>query len=84
MVMLKVAAQGHVALPRDVQRHLGVKPGDQIDLDLMPNGRVMLKASQLPGSIDDFIDLLAGKTKKTLTIEEMNKLAAAGWAGKRS
>ncbi len=33
------------------------------------------------GKIEDFFGILAGKTKKVATIEEMNEAAAAGWAG---
>ena len=32
-------------------------------------------------ALEAFIGCLAGKTDKVLTIEEMNKIAAAGWAG---
>jgi len=34
------------------------------------------------GTIHDFIGILAGKTKKVATIEEINEAAALGWAGK--
>jgi hypothetical protein len=33
------------------------------------------------GNIRNFFGLLAGKTKKVATIEEINEAAAAGWAG---
>jgi hypothetical protein len=33
------------------------------------------------GDIRDFFGMLAGKTKKVATIEEINKAAADGWAG---
>jgi hypothetical protein len=33
------------------------------------------------GDIRDFFGLLAGKTKKVATIEEINEAVAAGWAG---
>lgn len=32
------------------------------------------------GDISDFFGVLAGKTKKVATIEEINEAAAAGWA----
>ncbi|MFY7955342.1 MAG: AbrB/MazE/SpoVT family DNA-binding domain-containing protein, partial [Burkholderiaceae bacterium] len=38
---------------------------------------------QPTGSIDDFLGMLAGKTRKIATIEEINEAAAAGWAGKK-
>lgn len=36
---------------------------------------------QRDDALEAFIGCLAGKTDKVLTIEEMNKIAAAGWAG---
>ena len=39
------------------------------------------RAARPTGSIESFIGMLAGKTKKVATIEEMNEAAAAGWAG---
>jgi len=35
------------------------------------------------GTIDEFLGLLAGKTTKVATLEEINQAAAAGWAGER-
>ena len=32
-------------------------------------------------ALEAFIGCLAGKTDKVLTVEEMNEIAAAGWAG---
>jgi hypothetical protein len=61
--------------------HLGVKPGGKIVLDLLPNGRGVIRAAKAGGKIESFIGMLAGKTKKIATIEEMNEAAAEGWAG---
>jgi len=63
-------------------QHLGVKPGGKIELDLLPDGRGMIRAARPSGRIEDFFGVLAGKTKKVATIEEMNEAAARGWAGK--
>jgi len=63
-------------------RHLGIKPGEKIELDLLPDGRGMIRAARPGGTIDDFIGFLAGKTKKVATIEEINEAAADGWAGR--
>jgi len=83
MTKLTVTTRGQVTFRKDVLQHLGIKPGERIELDLLPDGRVMLKAARPSGSIDDFIGLLAGKTKKPLTIEEINEITAAGWAGEK-
>lgn len=81
MATLTVTARGQVTFRKKVMEHLGVKPGDKIELDLLPDGRGMLRAARPPGRIEDFFGVLAGKTKKVATIEEMNEAAAQGWAG---
>lgn len=78
---LTVTARGQVTLRKKVMQHLGIKPGGKIELDLLPDGRGMVRAARPSGTIDDFIGMLAGKTTKVATIEEMNEAAARGWAG---
>lgn len=63
-------------------QHLGIKPGEKIGLDLLPDGRGMLKAAKPAGTIDGFVGLLAGRTKKVASIEEINEATAQAWAGK--
>jgi hypothetical protein len=43
----------------------------------------VLKAARPAGTIASFVGLLAGKTQKVATIEEINEAAAQGWAGKQ-
>lgn len=80
MTILTVTARGQVTFRRDVLRHLGIRPGEKIELDKLPDGRVALRAARPAGAIEDFLGLLAGKTRKVATIEEINAAAAAGWA----
>jgi len=82
MTTLTVTARGQVTFRKKVLEHLGIKPGDKIALDLLPDGRGLLHAAKPGGKIEDFIGRLAGKTKKVATIEEINEAAANGWAGK--
>ena len=82
MTTLTVTARGQVTFRKDVLQHLGIKPGEKIELDLLPDGRGVLKAARPAASIADFVGLLAGKTHKVATIEEINAAAAQGWAGK--
>jgi bifunctional DNA-binding transcriptional regulator/antitoxin component of YhaV-PrlF toxin-antitoxin module len=81
MTTLTVTARGQVTFRKDVLQHLGIKPGEKIELDLLPDGRGILKAARLAGTIDDFVGLLAGKTKKVASIEEINAATAQDWAG---
>ncbi len=81
MTTLNVTAPGQVTFRKDLLQHLGIKPGEKIEVDLLPDGRAALKAARPAGTIADFLGLLAGKTAKVATIEEMNAAAAKGWAG---
>lgn len=83
MASLTVSSRGQVTLRREVLRHLGIEPGGKIELELLPNGGASLKAAQPKGSVEDFIGMLKGKSKKVATLEEMQQAIADGWAGKR-
>jgi len=81
MPTLAVTMKGQVTLKRDLLRHLGIRPGERVELDLLPGGELRLKATRPPGTIDDFIGRHKGKVQKALTIEEMNDIISSGWAG---
>ena len=83
MTTLTVTAKGQVTFRKDVLQHLGIKPGEKIELDLLPDGRGLLRAARPGGKIDDFVGLLAGRTAKVATLDEIAEAAAKGWAGKR-
>jgi antitoxin PrlF len=82
MAILTVTTRGQVTFRRDILRHLGIRPGEKIELQKLPDGRVIVKAARPAGKIDAFLGLLAGKTKETATLDEINEEAAAGWAGR--
>jgi antitoxin PrlF len=83
MAILTVTARGQVTFRKDVLRHLGIEPGEKIELDKLPDGRVTLRAKRPAGTIDGFLGLLAGKTNKRATLDEINEAAAKGWSGRR-
>ena len=83
MTTLTVTARGQVTFRKKVLQHLDIKPGEKVALELLPDGRGLLRAAKPIGSIDGFLGLLANRTKKVATVEEMNEAAARGWAGKK-
>jgi len=83
MTTLTVTARGQVTFRKDVLQHLGIEPGEKIELDKLPDGRVTLRAIRPSGTIDGFLGLLAGKTKKVATLDEIDEAAAVGWAGQK-
>lgn len=72
MTTLSVTARGQVTFRKEVLQHLGIKPGDRIEIDLLPDGRAELKAAAQKGSIRELAGLLKGKTNgKVLSIDEI-------------
>ncbi|HVI05556.1 MAG TPA: AbrB/MazE/SpoVT family DNA-binding domain-containing protein [Sphingomicrobium sp.] len=88
MSTLSVTARGQITIRKDVLKHLGIRPGGKIRLDLLPDGRAELKADEPEGSWDDLWNFFAGKTNGArFTIEEINDAiadaGAAAGAGKK-
>ena len=83
MPTLKVTAKGQVTLRQDVLKHLDVRPGEKINVEKLPDGRIEMKAARSKGQISDVFNFLKKENGPALSIEEINELAADGWAGKR-
>jgi antitoxin PrlF len=83
MTKLTVTGRGQVTFRKDVLQHLGIQKGGKIELDKLPDGRVSLRAARPAGKIDDFLGLLAGRTNKVATLDEIDAAATAGWAGQK-
>jgi len=100
MTSLTIAENGQLTLGREALHHLGLQPGDTIELAPLPGGELLLKPTVAKKTIKDFIGRHAGKVKhrqaierfihaldgktyleRPMTIEEMNEIIAAGWAG---
>lgn len=83
MGTLTITAKGQVTLRKDVLQHLGVRPGDRVDVEMLPDGRVEVRAARPPGSIADAFNFLKQQDGPSLSIEEMNEIAGQGWASRR-
>ena len=83
MTTLTVTAKGQVTLRKDILKHLGIEPGGKLTVDILPDGRIVARAAQPQGTIADAFDFLKQAGRPTLTIDNMNRIAAQGWAGKR-
>lgn len=81
MSNLTVTAKGQVTLRKDILRHLGVQPGEQIAVDKLPGGRIEVRAKRGQGDISKVFGQLKRHSRRPLSIEEINEIAARGWAG---
>jgi bifunctional DNA-binding transcriptional regulator/antitoxin component of YhaV-PrlF toxin-antitoxin module len=82
MSTLTVTAKGQVTLRKDLLEHLGVQPGQKVSVDKLPDGRVEVKAAST-GKISDVFGCLKKPGRRPVSVEEMNRIAARGWAWKK-
>lgn len=80
MTVLTITAKGQVTLKQDLLKHLGVSPGEKIEADKLPDGRIVVRAMAQDGAITDFVGCLARRRGPKLTIDEINEIAMQGWA----
>ena len=78
MPTLRITAKGQVTLKKELLAHLGVGPGDQVDVDVTARG-VTLLPHRRTGSVDDFVGMFADVPNR-LSIEQMGEITADGWA----
>jgi len=83
MSTLTVTAKGQVTLRKDLLEHLGVRPGEKIEVETLPDGRIEGRAARPAGKISDAFNILKRPGAPVLSIDEINSLAAQGWARKR-
>ncbi|MEC5292197.1 AbrB/MazE/SpoVT family DNA-binding domain-containing protein [Aurantimonas sp. C2-6-R+9] len=53
MTTLIITSKGRITLPEDVLKHLGVAPGENLEADLNPGGRIILRAVQRRSTRED-------------------------------
>ncbi|WP_276121450.1 AbrB/MazE/SpoVT family DNA-binding domain-containing protein [Pararhizobium qamdonense] len=80
MATLTVTARGQVTFRKDILQHLGIRPGEKVELNLLPDGKAELMAVRVKGSFRDLHGSLKGKTNgRVLSVEEINEaIAEAG------
>ena len=83
MALLTVTVRGQMTLRKEVLQHLGIRPGEKVELALLPGGQGLLTAARPAGTIDGFVGLLAGRTSKVATLEEITKATAQGRSAQR-
>ncbi len=83
MPTLTITAKGQITLKQELLRHMNVAPGQKVEIDKMPDGRIAISATVKKGSIKAFSGALARKGIPKLTIEQIKRITEDGWAGKR-
>ena len=79
-ISLTVTAKGQITLRKTVLEHLGVRPGDKVDVDLLKDRRMQVRAKR-GKPVATIFGMLARPSTPRRSVEELNDAAASGWAG---
>ena len=83
MTVLTITAKGQITLKQELLRHLNIIPGQKIEVNKLPDGRLVVGSASRKGSIDKFIGSLEQKGGPRLSIAQIKKITEDAWAGKR-
>jgi bifunctional DNA-binding transcriptional regulator/antitoxin component of YhaV-PrlF toxin-antitoxin module len=83
MPTLTVTAKGQITLKQELLRHLEVVPGQKVEVNKLPDGRLVVGAASQKHSIAEFSGSLARKGGPRFTIAQIKKITEDAWAGKR-
>jgi bifunctional DNA-binding transcriptional regulator/antitoxin component of YhaV-PrlF toxin-antitoxin module len=72
-IELKVTAKGQVTLRQAVLEHLGTEPGQKVDVSLLPDGRVELRAVDARLPLSRLRGILRHERSRPVTLEEMQE-----------
>jgi bifunctional DNA-binding transcriptional regulator/antitoxin component of YhaV-PrlF toxin-antitoxin module len=81
MTLLTITSKGQVTLKKELLRQLGVGPGDRLEAQVTANGSAVLRPVRAQESIADSFGMFGEFVGEPVSIEEMNQIAAEGWAG---
>jgi antitoxin PrlF len=73
MPIVSTTSRGQVTLRKEIFQHVGIMPGEKLEIELLPGGEFRGRAVRKKGKIQDVFGILADKTDVKLTIDEMNE-----------
>jgi len=71
-----ITTKGQATIPKAIREHLGLKPGDRVKFFVHPDGSVVLLPKRPASALRGIV-----KSRRRVTIEDMNEAAAVGATG---
>ena len=80
MSTLTVTTKGQITLRQDLLKHIGVVPGQKVEVHKLPDGTLTLGGNLHDGDVNDFIACLHKPNMPIVSIDDMNEAIAQSWA----
>ena len=59
--MPRMTSKGQVTIPKNIRQVLGVKPGDHVEFELLPDRRVLVKPALATAIFERYVGYLADR-----------------------
>jgi bifunctional DNA-binding transcriptional regulator/antitoxin component of YhaV-PrlF toxin-antitoxin module len=84
MTILTLTSKAQVTLKKELQRHLNVKPGDQIEVVTLPNGKLEISAvsPRQEGGLERFFGSMKNVHNIHASLDDNQRAIGEGWAGR--
>ena len=76
MAVATLTSKGQTTIPKQIRELLGLVPGDKLDFVVESDGRVVLRPATL--DVRELRGMLRKKSRKAVSLEEMDRAIAAG------
>ncbi len=73
-----LTSKGQMTIPKDIRDKLDLKPGDRVELSVLPDGRVLMTPTVPLASLAGILP----KPKRAYTVEDMNAAIVEAVSGK--
>ncbi len=73
MAIVSTTSRGQVTLRKEIFQHVGIRPGEKLEIELLPGGEFRGRAVRKKGRIEDVFGILANKANVELTIDQMDE-----------
>ncbi|TSE20170.1 transcriptional regulator, AbrB family [Tepidimonas alkaliphilus] len=80
MGTLTVTAKGQITLPRRWLQRLGVTPGQQVEVEPLPDGGLALRP-RVRRTLDDYVGCLPPPAR-ALSLDELDEWTREGWTSR--
>jgi antitoxin component of MazEF toxin-antitoxin module len=86
MAILTLTSKAQVTLKKALQKHLNVRPGDQIEVLALPNGKLEISAvkAKQEGGLEKFFGGLKNEHGIRASLDDISDAIEQGWTGKVS
>jgi bifunctional DNA-binding transcriptional regulator/antitoxin component of YhaV-PrlF toxin-antitoxin module len=80
MTTLSITSKGQITLKKELLRQMGVHPGDKVEAQVLPNGKLEISPAQPKRHISELFGMLKRPGQRPMSLEEIEEGIGQGAA----